>query len=98
MEILWYLAALSDTESHSDTQHADRTIFKTLFCQSLIQRMGPEAASWPVDRTNAYTGQYARACLELAAELGLPSVDLWTAMQEGEVRQQRKTLPQFVGI
>ena len=33
------------------------------------------------ERSNAFTGQYAAACVALAAELGLPSLDLWTAFQ-----------------
>ena len=38
-----------------------------------------------LDRTNNYTRQYAEACKEVAAEMGLPVVDLWSSMQAGEV-------------
>ena len=47
--------------------------------------MGSIAESWPPDRTNDYTHKYALACQEVASELRLPVVDLWTAMQAGSV-------------
>eukprot|EP00884_Botryococcus_braunii_P006854 jgi/Botrbrau1/1616/Bobra.0185s0031.1 len=34
------------------------------------------------ERTNAYTRHYAEACKAVAAELGVPVLDLWTKMQE----------------
>ncbi|GAB4816964.1 hypothetical protein N2152v2_004010 [Parachlorella kessleri] len=36
------------------------------------------------ERTNAVTGQYAKACIELGQELGLPVLDLWSALQAEE--------------
>lgn len=33
------------------------------------------------ERTNEMTGIYAKQCLELAAELSLPSINLWSKMQ-----------------
>lgn len=36
------------------------------------------------ERTNEVTGVYAKKCIELAKELGLPSIDLWSKMQETE--------------
>lgn len=53
-----------------------------------LQKAGEEAAKLPPDRTTAYTGTYANACKELGKELGLPVVDLWTKMQQGEVRRE----------
>lgn len=51
--------------------------------QAIAKRNGREAPAVP-DRTTAYTGEYAKACRELAAELELPVVDLWTEMQRQE--------------
>nr|GMC50303.1 GDSL esterase/lipase At5g45920 [Ipomoea batatas] len=34
------------------------------------------------ERTYEASGTYAKACLAVAAELGIPSVDLWTKVQE----------------
>ncbi|OVA16977.1 Lipase [Macleaya cordata] len=36
------------------------------------------------ERTNEITGVYAKQCLEVAKDLGLPSIDLWSKMQEEE--------------
>ncbi|KAJ4973091.1 hypothetical protein NE237_006265 [Protea cynaroides] len=36
------------------------------------------------ERTNEMAGVYAKQCVELARELGLPSIDLWSKMQETE--------------
>ena len=44
------------------------------------------AANMELDRTNSFTQGYADACKEVAQELGLPVIDLWTGMQQGEVR------------
>ena len=53
-----------------------------------VQRLGgASAAAMELDRSNAFTQQYAVACKEVAAELGLPVVDLWTSMQQAEVEQ-----------
>lgn len=41
------------------------------------------------ERTNEVTGVYAKKCLELAKELGLPSIDLWSKMQEIEGWQKK---------
>lgn len=40
------------------------------------------------ERTNEVAGQYASACLDLAAELGLPGVDLWNGFQAVEGWQE----------
>lgn len=45
-----------------------------------IHGLVPEAAV--PERTNEHTKQYAEACKQVAAELGLPVLDLWTSMQE----------------
>lgn len=34
------------------------------------------------ERTNEAAGAYAKACIEVAGECGLPVVDLWTKMQQ----------------
>ncbi|GLU22905.1 hypothetical protein SLE2022_389410 [Rubroshorea leprosula] len=34
------------------------------------------------ERTNEAAGAYAKACIEVAAECGLPVIDLWTKIQE----------------
>ncbi|VFQ88520.1 unnamed protein product [Cuscuta campestris] len=34
------------------------------------------------ERTNGAAGAYAQACLRVATELGVPSVDLWTKVQQ----------------
>ncbi|XP_058733675.1 GDSL esterase/lipase At5g62930-like isoform X2 [Vicia villosa] len=34
------------------------------------------------ERTNEVTGQYAKACVETAKEMGVPYIDLWSKMQE----------------
>ncbi|XP_051135904.1 GDSL esterase/lipase At5g62930 [Andrographis paniculata] len=44
-------------------------------------RYGDKASNSP-DRTNEITGIYAEECVALAEELGLPSVNLWSKMQE----------------
>uniref|UniRef100_W5NJI9 Isoamyl acetate-hydrolyzing esterase 1 homolog n=1 Tax=Lepisosteus oculatus TaxID=7918 RepID=W5NJI9_LEPOC len=36
----------------------------------------------PLNRLNAVTGQYAEACVQLAAECGTDILDLWTLMQK----------------
>ncbi|KAK1302880.1 DNA (cytosine-5)-methyltransferase DRM2 [Acorus calamus] len=42
---------------------------------------GENAVEIP-ERTNEVTGIYTRKCIEVAQELGLPHVDLWSQMQE----------------
>ncbi|XP_042498009.1 GDSL esterase/lipase At5g62930-like [Macadamia integrifolia] len=44
---------------------------------------GEKAVEVP-ERTNEMAGVYAKQCVELARELGLPSIDLWSRMQETE--------------
>ncbi|KAJ4961644.1 hypothetical protein NE237_021554 [Protea cynaroides] len=44
---------------------------------------GEKAVKLP-ERTNEMAGVYAKQCVELARELGLPSIDLWSKMQEAE--------------
>ncbi|XLT09710.1 hypothetical protein HN51_055503, partial [Arachis hypogaea] len=34
------------------------------------------------ERTNKAAGEYARACTAMAAECGVPMIDLWTKMQQ----------------
>lgn len=41
------------------------------------------------ERTNEVTGEYAKQCVELAGELGLPSINLWSKMQETEGWQRK---------
>ncbi|CAJ1453196.1 unnamed protein product [Effrenium voratum] len=45
------------------------------------ERFGDQATGKP-ERTNENTGRYAAAALEVAAQLSLPSVNLWKLMQE----------------
>ncbi|RAL47589.1 hypothetical protein DM860_011327 [Cuscuta australis] len=49
---------------------------------------GDKAMELP-ERTNEVTGEYAKKCLELAMELDLPSINLWSKMQETEGWQKR---------
>ncbi|XP_042500791.1 GDSL esterase/lipase At5g62930-like isoform X1 [Macadamia integrifolia] len=44
---------------------------------------GDKAVKLP-ERTNEMAGIYAKQCVELAKELGLPSIDLWSKIQEAE--------------
>ena len=46
------------------------------------QRFGEEAAKEPMDRTNVEAGKYAASCCQVAQELGVPCLDLWTEMQK----------------
>ncbi|GAB4845700.1 hypothetical protein Ancab_039103 [Ancistrocladus abbreviatus] len=41
------------------------------------------------ERTNEAAGVYAKHCIELAKELGLPSISLWSKMQETEGWQKK---------
>lgn len=41
------------------------------------------------ERTNEVTRLYAEQCVELAKEMGLRSVDLWSKMQETEGWQRK---------
>ncbi|CAN1347739.1 GDSL esterase/lipase At5g62930 [Linum perenne] len=49
---------------------------------------GEKAMELP-ERTNEMTGVYARHCVELAKELGVLSVNLWSKMQETEGWQKK---------
>ncbi|KAK9278289.1 hypothetical protein L1049_027854 [Liquidambar formosana] len=49
---------------------------------------GEKAMKLP-ERTNEVTGVYAKQCVELAKELGLPSINLWSKMQETEGWQKK---------
>ncbi|KAK3035337.1 hypothetical protein RJ639_034045 [Escallonia herrerae] len=49
---------------------------------------GDKAMEMP-ERTNQVTGVYAKQCIELAKELDLPSIDLWSKMQETEGWQKK---------
>ncbi|MED6105997.1 hypothetical protein PIB30_000783 [Stylosanthes scabra] len=49
---------------------------------------GENAMKLP-ERTNEVTGQYARACVETAKEMGVFSVDLWSKMQETDGWQKK---------
>ncbi|KAK1363104.1 GDSL esterase/lipase [Heracleum sosnowskyi] len=49
---------------------------------------GDEAMKLP-ERTNEVTGLYAKQCIELAEELGLPSINLWSKMQETDGWQKK---------
>ncbi|XP_077244162.1 SGNH hydrolase-type esterase superfamily protein [Tasmannia lanceolata] len=42
---------------------------------------GEKATKLP-ERTNEMAGVYAKQCINVAKELGLPSIDLWSRMQE----------------
>ena len=43
-----------------------------------MQKWGVNEFSEQPDRTNAVTGQYAAACRQVAADEGVPVLDLWT--------------------
>ncbi|XP_039143375.1 GDSL esterase/lipase At5g62930-like isoform X1 [Dioscorea cayenensis subsp. rotundata] len=49
---------------------------------------GEKAMELP-ERTNEITGNYAKQCIDLAKELDLPYVDLWSLMQETEGWQKK---------
>ncbi|XP_022149345.1 GDSL esterase/lipase At5g62930 isoform X2 [Momordica charantia] len=49
---------------------------------------GDEARELP-ERTNEVTGLYATQCLELAKEMGLLAIDLWSKLQETEGWQKK---------
>ena len=51
-------------------------------CPALQKHGKTEAAAKP-ERTTEHAGIYASACKKVAAEAGLPVVDLWTALQVG---------------
>lgn len=49
---------------------------------------GENARDLP-ERTNEVTGLYAKQCIELAKEMGVRCVDLWSKMQETEGWQKK---------
>ncbi|KAL8118351.1 GDSL esterase/lipase At5g62930 isoform X2 [Apium graveolens] len=49
---------------------------------------GDKAMKLP-ERTNEVTGLYAKQCIELAEELGIPSINLWSKMQETDGWQKK---------
>lgn len=49
---------------------------------------GEKAMELP-ERTNEVTGLYAAQCIDLAKELGVRSIDLWSKMQETENWQKK---------
>ncbi|RYR77490.1 hypothetical protein Ahy_A01g001982 isoform D [Arachis hypogaea] len=53
--------------------------------RSLLGENAPKLS----ERTNEVTGQYARACIETAKEMGVMSVDLWSKMQETDDWQNK---------
>ncbi|XP_021895091.1 GDSL esterase/lipase At5g62930-like [Carica papaya] len=58
---------------------------RKIYAQSLH---GENATKEP-ERTNEMAGVYAQQCFELAKELGLRCVDLWSKMQESEGWQKK---------
>lgn len=48
-----------------------------------------DKASKVADRTNEVTGTYAEQCVALATELGLPTINLWSKMQETDGWQKK---------
>lgn len=55
---------------------------RALWQQQKAAAEGRPGADPGADRTNEFVRSYAAACCELAHELGLPCVDLWTEMQK----------------
>ncbi|CAH9113709.1 unnamed protein product [Cuscuta europaea] len=47
----------------------------------LLHRFDENKSGLP-ERTNEAAGAYAKACIDVASELGVPSVDLWTKVQQ----------------
>jgi hypothetical protein len=54
-------------------------------CRSLY---GQNARELP-ERTNEVTGQYAKACVEIAKEMGVAYINLWSKMQETDGWQKK---------
>ncbi|PNX75270.1 GDSL esterase/lipase, partial [Trifolium pratense] len=53
-----------------------------------ISLYGKNARELP-ERTNEVTGQYAKACVEIAKELGVAYINLWSKMQETDGWQKK---------
>lgn len=47
-----------------------------------LQRMGEQSADWPLDRTLEATAPYAATAAAVAADLGLPCLDLFNLLQK----------------
>ncbi|CAA6673076.1 unnamed protein product [Spirodela intermedia] len=62
------------------------TILIVLITPPLLTRM--EGWNLP-ERTNEVTGLYAKECINLAAELQIPCINLWSKMQETEGWQKK---------
>lgn len=61
--------------------------------QIAIRDNKPDANVQDPDRTNSTTGQYAQAAKQVAAELQVPAIDLWTAMTSEEGWESRFLIP-----
>lgn len=48
------------------------------------------------ERTNEAAGAYAKQCIELAKDMGVYSIDLWSKMQE--IKGWQKTCLRFVPL
>lgn len=53
-----------------------------------ISLYGENASKLP-ERTNEVTGQYANACVEIAKEMGMRYINLWSKMQETDGWQKK---------
>ncbi|XP_057422033.1 GDSL esterase/lipase At5g62930-like isoform X2 [Lotus japonicus] len=51
------------------------------WCNTYRSLYGENARKLP-ERTNEAAGQYANACVEIAKEMGVPYINLWSKMQE----------------
>lgn len=55
----------------------------------MIRSLYGEKAMKLPERTNEVTGFYAKQCIELAKELGIPYINLWSKMQETDGWQKK---------
>lgn len=71
--------------------------YNIIYCDVLVMSVimmscrsvyGEKAMKEP-ERTNEMAGVYARHCVELAKDLGIPAIDLWSKMQETEGWQKK---------
>ncbi|GLI65253.1 hypothetical protein VaNZ11_008740 [Volvox africanus] len=53
-----------------------------------IQRMGEQARNWPLDRNFATSAEYSKAAVDVAKELGVPCLDLFTLLQDENWEQK----------
>lgn len=56
-----------------------------VICRSLYGENARELS----ERTNEAAGEYANACVEIAKEMGLAYINLWTKMQETDGWQNK---------